>query len=140
MTGTADITSENQWSDLLAKVDKQISDGNGETTGVVVAVSEQGVVGASVGDSAAWLISEDGFDNLTAAQLHKPLIGSGRAKPASFVRNALGEQVLLLGSDGLVKYSQPLGFARSPVYPIFRLRWARWSIWCACGRGNFRMM
>jgi len=114
--------SENQWSDLLAKVDKQISVGRGETTGVVVAVSEQGIVGASVGDSAAWLIGKDGFDNLTAAQLHKPLIGSGRAKPVSFERNALGEQVLLLGSDGLVKYAPPeriCGIARLPSGDVF---------------------
>ena len=45
--------------------------------------------------------------NPTASQLHKPLIGSGRAKPASFERSALSEQTLVLGSDGLVKYAPP---------------------------------
>ena len=53
VSGAGDIISEDQWRDLLAKVDVRISGGGGETTGVVVAVSERGLVGASVGDSAA---------------------------------------------------------------------------------------
>jgi serine/threonine protein phosphatase PrpC len=107
VTQTRDLRPATQWADLLAEADRQISFANGESTGVVVALWDDGLSGASVGDSAAWLVRDDGFDNLTAGQTHKPLLGSGRASPVAFERAGLGQSTLLLASDGLVKYAPP---------------------------------
>jgi serine/threonine protein phosphatase PrpC len=74
----------------------------GETTCVVVVLSESGVVGASVGDSGALVFSKAGVDNLTANQVRKPFLGSGRAMPVSFTHGLL-EGTLLVASDGLLK-------------------------------------
>ena len=107
VTRVDDIRDPGQWAGLLAKVDQQVSFANGETTGVVVAAWDGGVSGASVGDSAAWMIREDGFDNLTADQVHKPLLGTGRARPVAFERPGVSRETVLLASDGLVKYAPP---------------------------------
>ena len=106
-TRVADIRPAAQWADLLAKADQQISVAHGETTSVVVAVWDDGLAGASVGDSAAWVVRPVHFDNLTANQAHKPLVGTGRASPVAFERPGLGGDTLLLASDGLVKYATP---------------------------------
>lgn len=111
-----DIRSGATWSDLLAKVDRQLECSNGETTAVVVAVWEGRLVGASVGDSAAWLIRPDGCDDLTAAQQYKPLLGRGMAKPVAFERNATNG-TLLLASDGLVKYAPRQRICQSVMLP-----------------------
>ena len=78
----------------------------GETTCVVVEVSDQGECrGASVGDSAAWMLpaSSPGRD-LTARQ-HRARLGSGQASPVSFRVQLMGR--LVLGTDGLFKYVRP---------------------------------
>lgn len=107
VTTIADLRPASQWSDLLAKADRQMSFARGETTGVVVAVWSDGLSGASVGDSGAWLVADDGFDNLTSGQTHKPLIGTGRATPVAFERASSMAGTLLLASDGLLKYAPP---------------------------------
>ena len=62
------------------------------------------VRGASVGDSAAWLISPAGeMADLTVHQRRKPLIGSGEALPVEFEAELRGGR-LLLATDGLTKY------------------------------------
>jgi serine/threonine protein phosphatase PrpC len=93
-------------SGLLESADREMAAAGayGETTGVVVAASESGIVGASVGDSGAWIISSSGVDDLTANQFRKPFIGSGRAIPVGFSRNGF-EGTLLVASDGLLKYA-----------------------------------
>ena len=76
----------------------------GEATGVVAAISPTGQIrGASIGDSAAWLIEGRDFSDLTANQKRKPLLGSGEAEPVPFT-GTIGGQTLLLATDGLVKY------------------------------------
>jgi serine/threonine protein phosphatase PrpC len=75
----------------------------GETTGVVV-LSDSGVFGASVGDSGAFVISKAGLENLTANQIRKPFLGSGRAIPIPFTRGLLNG-TLLVATDGLLKYT-----------------------------------
>lgn len=108
VTRVSDIRPAFQWRDLLAQADSQMQFSRGETTAVVTAVWEGGLSGASVGDSAAWLICANGWENLTAGQQHKPLVGSGNAKPVSFERTGFGdEERLLLVSDGIVKYATP---------------------------------
>lgn len=63
-----------------------------------------GVHGASVGDSEAWCRRDGEWMELTTDQRRKPLIGSGRAAPASFT--SAGVNALFIASDGLVKYAK----------------------------------
>jgi serine/threonine protein phosphatase PrpC len=76
----------------------------GETTCVLAVFDKGKLIGASVGDSAAWII--DGLEphDLTAAQIRKPLLGSGRAIPIPFTRDKTAG-TLLVASDGLLKYA-----------------------------------
>jgi hypothetical protein len=69
----------------------------------VVTIAEDTVVGGSVGDSAAWLVSHVGLLDLTESQRRKPLIGSGRAKPADFGPVPFTGR-LLLATDGLLRF------------------------------------
>jgi PPM family protein phosphatase len=91
---------------LLTLIDRQMASTRkyGETTCVVVALTEMKVFGASVGDSGAWIISQSGAQNLTANQCRKPFMGSGCATPVGFER-ATWDGTLLLASDGLLKYT-----------------------------------
>lgn len=91
---------------LLAALDIEMAaiGACGETTCVVVVLSDSGLIGASVGDSGAFVFSRTGFENLTANQVRKPLLGSGRAIPVGFSRNSL-DGTLLIASDGLLKYT-----------------------------------
>lgn len=76
----------------------------GLTTVVVAVVGERAVYGVSVGDSGAWMASGDDWDDLTAAQQRKPLIGSGAAEPKAFGPIARTGAVLV-ATDGLLKYA-----------------------------------
>lgn len=76
----------------------------GETTCIIVILSEAEIIGASVGDSGALIFSKDGVDNLTRNQIRKPLLGSGQASPVGFSQTHL-DGVLLIASDGLLKYT-----------------------------------
>ncbi len=101
-----DLGSAATWCELLAGVDHQLDSATGgQTTAVVVNVTDAGIVGASVGDSAAWLIGPDTHTNLTVNQNRKPLIGSGCATPVPFTAPLVG--TLLVASDGLIKYAGP---------------------------------
>jgi len=75
----------------------------GETTAVVVLLARSQVVGASVGDSEAWLVTPSDWTELTRDQKRKPLLGSGAASPVGFGPLPLSGRVLV-GSDGLFKY------------------------------------
>src|SRR5262249_7442164 len=61
-------------------------------------------VGASVGDSEAWLIGEDRHVALTARQHAKPGLGTGMARPVPF-RSRFTAGTLLVATDGLFKYA-----------------------------------
>lgn len=69
-------------------------------------LTEDGLYGASCGDSGAWIVDELGFDELTGDQRRKSRIGSGRAVPIPFARGPLGG-TLVVGSDGLFNYARP---------------------------------
>ena len=88
-------------SELLESIDQQmVAAGNvGETTCVVAVLSENGIIGASVGDSGAWCISTSGVDNLSGSQSRKPFLGRGCATPIGFARDSLNG-TLLVASDG----------------------------------------
>jgi serine/threonine protein phosphatase PrpC len=94
------------WCGVLIRADQLIwSDAEaGHTTAVIAAVSEQGIAGASVGDSAAWHIRPQSWDDLTAGQQVRPFIGSGAAKPRAFAA-AQFDGTLLVASDGLVHHA-----------------------------------
>ncbi|MDB6125201.1 MAG: hypothetical protein JWQ71_4194 [Pedosphaera sp.] len=91
---------------LLETIDREIEADStaGETTGVIALISGREIVGASVGDSEAWLISPRGAERLTSGQMRKPFLGSGVASPVAF-RASFTEGSLLVGSDGLFKYT-----------------------------------
>ena len=93
-------------SRLLGGLDQEMADHGayGETTGIVVTLAESGIIGASVGDSGAWIVSPAGVDDLTANQRRKPFVGSGRAVPIGFSRKGFAG-TLLVASDGLLKYT-----------------------------------
>jgi len=90
---------------LLRTVDRALVD-VGQTTAVLLIASGGVVFGASVGDSAAWLVDSRRALDLTERQSRKPLIGSGRAEPLPFGPVQFTGR-LVLGSDGLFKYVPP---------------------------------
>jgi serine/threonine protein phosphatase PrpC len=103
----------------------------GEATAIIALVTPQLVVGASVGDSEAWLIRHGVELVLTEAQNRKPLLGSGRAEPVGFGPVRL-EGRLVVASDGLFKYcdrerllsvatAEPLGVAATNLVAEARL-------------------
>ena len=93
-------------NELLTLLDREMATigAFGETTGVVVVLSDSGLFGASFGDSGAFIFSKTGLENLIANQISKPFLGSGRAVPISFTRGLLNG-TLLVATDGLLKYT-----------------------------------
>lgn len=98
------------WAQLLAELDhEQI--GYGQTTAVVLWVTREKIVGASAGDSGAWLIRDGGITELTHAQRTKPLIGDG-AVVTPIESGPLTGGTLLVASDGLLRYAKRDDIAR----------------------------
>ena len=91
------------WRATFAELDMDLR-GVGQTTAVVVVLSEGKVTGCSVGDSGAWLITSLGFIDLTERQKRKPLLGTGNAEPVAFSR-PWADGTLLVATDGLLKYA-----------------------------------
>jgi hypothetical protein len=89
------------WCQVLRQADHRV--GAGESTCVVVARSATGIVGASVGDSRAWLLEDDAINDLTASQQRKPLLGTGEAQPVGFSHSP-SPGLLLVGTDGFCNY------------------------------------
>ena len=108
LAGARDAENPASWAQCLKEVDEALLKGGsgGETTAVVLTITDRGIAGASSGDSGAWLITEAGRVDLTRHQRRKPLIGSGEALPVAFA-DADFRGVLLMASDGLFKYAPP---------------------------------
>jgi serine/threonine protein phosphatase PrpC len=110
ITGLAKLAgaaASTDWFEALLELDDQLlaRRSGSQTTGVVAYVSAGRVVGASVGDSSAWLISPAGeTTDLTAHQRRRPPLGSGEALTVIFEAQLRGCR-LVLGSDGLFKYA-----------------------------------
>jgi serine/threonine protein phosphatase PrpC len=104
------IHSADQWAEMLRQIDCRLP--AGESTAVVVDLQPNGMAGASVGDSQAWIIGHGHVKNLTENQNRKPLLGSGCAVPVSFTHSTL-VGVLLIGTDGFFNYVK-----REAVSPI----------------------
>jgi PPM family protein phosphatase len=96
------------WVQLLRSIDADlVADPEaGETTLVGLTLSAAGIVGASVGDSGAWVVDTAGWRDLTARQQRKPDAGTGMAAAVPFQCGPL-EGTLLLATDGLLKYAVP---------------------------------
>ena len=95
-----DLADARAWTAVLADLDQEIAHEAvaGETTGIALVVTPSSIVGASVGDSRAWLFAE-GATELTRDQARKPRLIAGRATPRSFTAPATG--ALVVGTDGL---------------------------------------
>ena len=94
-------------AEILRKMDAAIAGDSvaGETTCAVAVVTPKEIFGASVGDSGVWLIPENGTHvDLTHGQQRKPFMGSGTAWAVPF-RHQLRDGLLLLATDGLLKYT-----------------------------------
>lgn len=106
--GTFDPSSADRWVEVLAEADALIASdpGAGETTIVVVSITEHGhVAGASCGDSGALIVTtREHLDDLTEKQHRKRRLGSGRALPVPFWRPKL-DGTLLVATDGLLSYA-----------------------------------
>lgn len=78
----------------------------GQCTAVLLVAAADHVVGASVGDSAAWCSGADGDRvELTRGQRRRPLIGSGASRAVAFGARWSGHRVLV-ASDGLFQYAK----------------------------------
>ena len=100
------LTSQSDCERLLGAVDVAIASDKvaGETTGIIAVLSANAIIGASVGDSGAWILDGAGIDDLTRHQVRKPFLGTNGACPAGFTRSAL-RGTLLVATDGLLKYT-----------------------------------
>ena len=87
---------------FLEQLDRNLT-AIGQTTAILVALSENSLFGASVGDSRAWLVQSGQVLDLTADQSRKPLLGSGHARPVPFGPHSCVGRIVL-GSDGLFNY------------------------------------
>lgn len=101
-----DLTSPQAWAKLVDRLDREIEQARtaGETTGVALAITSTIVVGASSGDSQAWLMSPNGWHELTENQLRKARLGTGHARAQPFTARPHG--TLLLATDGLLDFVQ----------------------------------
>jgi serine/threonine protein phosphatase PrpC len=104
-----DVLDARSWAELLDRADLVIERDRlaGETTAVVVAISDEGrIVGAFAGDSEAWIISADHVDILTVKATSRTRLGSGKACAIPFEREKL-DGTLLVASDGLFTFASP---------------------------------
>lgn len=101
------IADARAYHGLLTSIDGALSDAPecGQTTLVVVTVTPRRIVGASVGDSEAWWVTEGGHFDLTGAQEKKPYLGSGAAAATPFALPTPPTGTLLVATDGLFKYA-----------------------------------
>jgi len=99
---------EQRLGEELAAIDREIA-GFGEacdTTGIVVCVLDGRIIGASVGDSEAWLFTGTAPPmELTARQKHRPRIGSSCWPPVEFEAEFPAGARFLMGSDGVLGWS-----------------------------------
>ena len=100
----ADLSGPDDCFRLLYQVDQRIAQAAdcGETTGVIVVASSNGLFGGSVGDSAAWLFTPDSKEELT--RMRKPYLGTGVVAPHQFAR-PFSQGTVVVASDGLWKYT-----------------------------------
>lgn len=90
-------------AEALAALDQAVASNSraGETTGLLLVIDDDSVVGASVGDCAAWVVPRSNEPReLTVHQMRKPRIGTGRANPVRFGPTSL-DGALIAMTDGV---------------------------------------
>ncbi len=96
-----------EWKRLLEEIDRELlAEQVGQTTAVIVATDGSRLVGASVGDSAAWVIGATELRELTERQHRKPLLGNGPVEAEPFESSLEPADTLLVATDGLMKYAR----------------------------------
>jgi serine/threonine protein phosphatase PrpC len=92
------------WTTWLERMDLAVmQDGEaGESTAVVGTVVGSRVVGASVGDSEAWIVGLDAVVRLTRDQSRERL-GTGRARAVGFEGTLDEGSTLVVATDGLFR-------------------------------------
>jgi serine/threonine protein phosphatase PrpC len=91
-------------ADVLRSIDVRLTrERAGQSTAVCVSIGPGSIVGASAGDSEAWIVDGDSVSRLTDSQLRKPLLGAG-AQPRPFVVAGPLRGTLVVASDGLFGY------------------------------------
>lgn len=106
-SGELDSKHGDAWVRLLRELDMKVEADPeaGETTLVVVAITDDGIVGVGCGDSGALLISQREVDDLSKGQHRRLRVGCGRAVPIAFTRPWLeAGSTLITASDGLLAY------------------------------------
>ncbi len=100
-----ELDSSDDFELMLRNFDKELQDDprSGESTGLILLIKDDYVVGASVGDSQCWLIEESFHYEITGFQYRKPLLGSGSATPVGFGPIEITGSIVA-GSDGLFDY------------------------------------
>ncbi len=101
---TQGTSTPEDWARRLYEVDQAVVRTGGQCTAVVVEISEGRIIGASVGDSGAWMLTGKAIIDLTENQHRKPLLGSDEAMPTGFGPIELSGR-LLIATDGLFKYA-----------------------------------
>jgi len=110
-----DLADPATWATLVEALDDEIAaePHAGETTGIALAITSGLVVGASCGDSRAWLSTRTGWQDLTSRQSRRPRLGTGRASAQSFSAVACG--TLVVGTDGLFDHVNAEHMTRAVV-------------------------
>jgi hypothetical protein len=129
------IKTAAEWETALRQIDCRVD--AGESTAVVVDLRPDAIIGASVGDSCAWLIEDGELLDLTAGQIRKPLLGSHEAEPRAFEHASL-TGLLLVASDGFCNYAKreripalvaKLGFFELPRHLLESVRLPSGELW-----------
>lgn len=109
--------AHHDWCDLLRSLDRNAQrSGPGQSTAVIVSISDGLLTGASVGDSGAWLVCGTEALDLTANQLRKPLLGGG-CLPRPLLPTPLDDHTLLVASDGLFRYASHRDLVSIATHP-----------------------
>lgn len=100
------------WCELLADLDHDAQRlAYGQSTAVVLSISDVGIRGASVGDSGALMLHGTDVVDLTDGQARKPLVGSG-CVPFRVTSTLVADGTLLVASDGLLRYAKRTDIVR----------------------------
>jgi len=100
--------------DRFALADRVIRDRDidGDTTGIAILRTEDGISGCSAGDSEAWAFPDGGAPfELTVEQAKRPRIGNG-ASPTPFALLSPSGGVIVVASDGFWRWADHDSVAR----------------------------
>lgn len=108
------LLESSAWYGIVSAADEAVDDDDeaGLTTLISLCITEEGICGASCGDSAALLIDGEREPWLTENQRKNPPVGSSAARPVTFATRLGPSWKLLVMSDGVWNYIGWDGVAR----------------------------